>query len=87
MTALTPKANVVHCFKWTSDKTQSYVGKTKRPLSVRLQEHLPGKSEKSAIRDHISSCKDSHSCSISNCYAISQANPDFEAKIKEALYI
>ena len=64
--------------------TQSYIGKTKRHLAVRVQEHLSGKS---AIHDHISSCKDCHSYSISNCCTISQDNTDFEAKIKEASYI
>ena len=54
---------------------------------MRVQEHLSGKSGKSAIHDHISSCKDCHSCSISNFYTLSQANTDFEAKIKEALHI
>ena len=64
-----------------------YIGRTKRHVAVRVQEHLSGESGKSAIHEHLSSCKDCHSCSISNFYAISLANTDFEAKIKEALYI
>ena len=51
---------------------------------MRVEEHLSGKS---AIHEHISSCKDCHSSSISTVYAIYQANTDFDAKIKEALYI
>ena len=51
---------------------------------ARQKEHLSGKS---AIHEHNSSCKDCHSCSISNFYTISQANTDFEARIKEAKYI
>ena len=43
------------------------------------------KMRKSAIHEHISSCKDS--CSISNFYTLAQAGTRFEAKIKEALYI
>ena len=66
------------------DKIQSYIGRTKRHLAVKVQEHLPGKS---VIHEHISSCKDCQSFSISNFYIISQVNSDFEAEIKEALYI
>ena len=83
-TPLTLKANIVYCSKWFCDKTQSYIGKTKRHLAVKVQKHLSGKS---AIHEHISSCKDCHSYSISDFYTIYQANTDFEAKIKEALYI
>ena len=55
----------------------------KRHLAVRVQEHLSGKSGKSAIHEHISSCKGCHSCSISNFYTLAQANTDFETKIKD----
>ena len=72
---LNHKTNVVYCLKGSN------IGKSKRHLSVRVQEHLSGKS---AIHEHISSCKDCHSCYISNIYIISQANTDFEAEIKEA---
>ena len=75
---------LVYCFKGPCDKTQFYIGKTKRHLAMRVQEHLSGKS---AIPEYISSSKDCHSCSISNFCIISQANTDFEAKIKESLYI
>ena len=76
--------NVVHWFKGSCDKTQSYIVWTKKHLAVRVQEHL---SEKSPIDTHTSSCKDCHSYSISNFYALALANTDFDAKIKEALYI
>ena len=69
---------------WSSDKTLSYIGRTQRHLSVMVQEHFSGRS---SIREHISSCKDCHSRSISNCYTLAQANMDFEAKIREALYM
>ena len=62
VTPLTHNANVVYCLKGSCDKTQSYIGKIKRHLAVR--EHLSGISGKSAIHEHISSCKDCHSCSI-----------------------
>ena len=45
----TLKANVVYCFIASCEKTQSYIGKTKRHLAVRVQEHLSVKSGKSAI--------------------------------------
>ena len=64
-----------------------YIGKTKRHLVIRVQKHLSWKLGKTAIHEHISSCKDCHSCSISNFHTLAQANTEFEAKIKEALYI
>ena len=86
-TPLTFRTNAVHCLKRSCDKTQSYIGKTKRHLAVRVQENHSGTSGKSAIHGHISSCKDCHSCSISNFYTLAQAKMDFEAKTKEALHI
>ena len=87
MNPLTPKANVIYCLKVSCDKIQSYIGRTKTHLAMRVQEHLSGKSGKSSIHEHISSCKDRHSSSISNFYTLAKANTDFEAKIKEALYM
>ena len=57
VTPLTLRANV-HCLKGSCDKTQSYIGRTKRHLAVRFHEHLSEKSGKCAIHEHISSCKD-----------------------------
>ena len=37
---------------------------------------------KSVIYNHISSCKDCHSCNISNSYTSVQANTDVEAKMR-----
>ena len=87
VTPLTLKANFVCYLKGSCDNTQSYIGMTKRHLAIKFQEHLSEKSGKSAIHDHISSCKDCHSCSIGKFYIMSQGNTDFDAKIKEALYI
>ena len=53
---------------------------------MRVQEHLSGTSGESAIHQNISSCKDCHSCSISNFFTLAQADVDFEDKIKETLY-
>ena len=73
--------------KGSCDMTQSYIGRAKRHLAVRVQVHLSGKSGRSAIHAHISSCKGCHSCSISNIYTLAQANTDLEVNIKEAIYI
>ena len=40
MTPLTLKAYVVYYFKLSCDKMQSYIGKTKIHLPMRVQEHL-----------------------------------------------
>ena len=40
VTPLTLRVNVVHCCRGSCDKTQSYIGRTKRHLAVRVQEHL-----------------------------------------------
>ena len=58
VTPLTLKANVVYCFKGSCDETQSYIGKKKKHLAVRVEEHISGKSGISAIHEHISSCKE-----------------------------
>ena len=54
---------------------------------IQVQYHISDKSGKSAIHDRINSCKECHSCSISNFCIISHANTHFETKVKEALYI
>ena len=84
MTPLTLKANVVYYLKGSCDKIQSCIGKTKRHLAMRVEEHL---SVKSAIHEYFCSCRDCHSCSIRNFYTLAQANTDFEVKMKEALYM
>ena len=56
----------------------------KKKMAVRVEEHLSGKSGKFAIHEHVSSCKDCHSCYINNIYTLAQANTDFEAKVKRS---
>ena len=51
------------------------------------REPFTGKSGKSAIHEHISSYKNGHTYSIINFYALALANTDFDAILKEALYI
>ena len=87
MTPLTGRANVVCCFKVSCDKTQSYIVETKGHLTFMVQEHLSVKSVKYAFHEYIYSCMDCHSCSLTNFYNFAHTNKDFEAKIKEALYI
>ena len=72
-----------HNIKNNSKKITNSISFNKYNTCMRVQEHLSGKS---AAHEHISSCKDCHSCSISNFYTLAQANTDFEAKIKD-LYI
>ena len=59
MTPLTLRDNVVYCPKGSCDNNQSNICKTKSHFTLRVQEHL---SRKSAFHEHISSCKDCHSC-------------------------
>ena len=87
VTPLILRANIIYCLKGSYDKSQSYIGKTKRHLVVRVQGHLSGQSGKSSVHEHITSCKDCHSCSIRNIHTLAHANTDFEAKIKERLYV
>ena len=54
VTPMTPKVNVVYCHKGYCDKAQSYIGKTRRHLGLRVQERLSGKSGISAIYEHVS---------------------------------
>ena len=41
---------------------------------------------KSCVNEHISSCKDCHSCFINNLLILAQVNRDYDGKIK-SLYI
>ena len=87
VTPLALRANVVYCLKGSCDKSQSYIGKTEGHLAMRIQEHPSGKSRKYAIHEHITSCMDCHSFSISYFYILAHAYTYFEAKVKETLYI
>ena len=50
------------------------VDRQKIHFAMKVQEHHSMNLKKSATNEHISSCKDCHSCSISNFYTLAQAN-------------
>ena len=84
-TPLSLRANVVYQFQCSCDKNASYIGKTKRHLSLRTKEHLDGKS---AISTHLRSCTScQQSCDITDFHILSSGSSDFDIKIKEALLI
>ena len=73
-------------FSCLNDSNTTYVGKTKRYLRKRADEHLEGNS---AIYTHVSSCCDCQS-SVGYHQAFSildRADRDFDLKILEALQI
>ena len=67
------------------DANVSYIGKTKRHLTVRVKEHLVGQS---AIAKHVDSCEDCKKGYTLNQFSVlSQASSDYECRIREALFI
>ena len=66
---------------------QFYLGKTKRHLITRIEEHK--KQDTSAIHKHLSNCGDCQKSGvdISKFEIITTGRSDFEVTIKEALYI
>ena len=75
-------SKVVYKFRCPLDKDQSYIGKTKRHLNIRVKEHL---NLNSSVNSHILHC----SCkpSIDDFCILSKATTEFELNIKEALFI
>ena len=76
-------SKVIYQFQCPCDEDQSYIGKTKRHLNVRIREHIT--IPNSAIYNHSSSCH----CkpSADNFKILSKGNSEFEINIKEALLI
>ena len=72
-------------FQGSCDKSQSYIGKTKRHLAVRTREHFEGRSAISSHLENCFSCRSSSS--ISNFRILASGLSDLDIKIKEALYI
>ena len=77
------QSNVIDLFEGSSDKNQTYIGKTKRNLATRVREHFSGNS---AIYKHISSCNTCNNSTIENFHILSHGSNDFDNKVKEALY-
>ena len=87
-------AKVVYKFTCQVDPDISYIGKTKRHLGVRSQEHLNTKTYlKSAVSDHIVAChvcRDSLSngqLTYKNFEILKTGSSDYEIQIIEALLI
>ena len=79
------KSNVVYQYTCSCDMNKSYIGKTKRHLIARVEEH---KGDKSAIGQHLKQCTSCHnSFSINHFKIVNSGKTDLECKIKEALHI
>ena len=79
------RAKVIYEFVCSCDESLSYIGKTKRHLTVRAKEHSSQKSAISHHLDHCKLCKDNFS--LRNFNVLDHGNSDFELLIKEAFYI
>ena len=82
----TPKflmSKVVYKFQCPFDEDQSYIGKTKRHLNLRVKEHLSMMG--SSVHQHITNCNCSPT--IKNFVILDKAVGEFELNIKEALFI
>ena len=84
-------SNVVYKFACSRDVNLTYIGMSTRHLATRAREHLccNSKKPKTAIQQHISSCK---ACENSNLNTnsfkiIKKCSSDYETKIQEALII
>ena len=88
----TPKilaSNVVYKFSCLCATNLTYIGKTKRHLTVRGLEHLEfEKAEpKSEIKEHLKKCLVCRKSNLDNFEILKKCKSDFEAKVTEALYI
>ena len=80
-------ANVVYRFECSRDVSTSYIGKTKRHLAIRVDEHLVSKKGQTAVHKHRQSCETCKHADIQNFSVIASGNSDLEIKVKEALLI
>lgn len=80
------KAKVIYKFTGSCDRNISYIGKTKRHLAIRAEEHF---SKRSAILDHLNTCqKCKNSVSVEKNFSIlTTAQNEFDLSVKEALKI
>jgi len=82
------QSNVVYRFECPCDTDLSYIGKTKRHLSVRIKEHISGNPSQSAIHHHVQNCITCSSHNLNNCFKIiDTGSNDSITKIKESFYI
>ena len=80
------RARVIYKFTGSCDRNISYIGKTKRHLGIRAEEHF---SKRSAILDHLNTCqKCKNSVSVEKKFSIlTTAQNLFDLSVKEALKI
>ena len=88
----TPKeitTNVVYKFTCVCDASLAYIGKTKRHLGVRSDEHLRYEKEqpRGEIKTHLRLCEMCKKSTIDNFEIVKKCLTDQEAKINEALII
>ena len=77
--------NIVNMFSCVKDNKISYIGKTIRPLGVRINEH---KNEKSAVGQHLLDCRECCLEPLVNRFRIiCRANSTSELNILEAVHI
>lgn len=80
------RSNVVYSFNGLCDTDISYIGKTKRHLAVRMDEHISGKSP-SAVSYHVNNCNICKNCNSSSFKILDTGANNLDTSIKEALYI
>ena len=84
------KSCVLYRFPCLNDSDVAYIGKTKRHLITRVNEHvIPKESPKTEVKNHIfecSTCKKSQ-LSLDNFTILKQCRNDYTTRISEALYI
>ena len=83
-------SNVVYKFTCKHDAEVSYIGKTKRHLSARIEEHLAlqVKTEgDSQIKKHLSECVHCSGSDIDSFEVVKNTNSSFDVIIYEALLI
>ena len=79
------KSRVVYMFKCLGDPdSQQYIGKTKRRLHQRVDEH---KKTKTAVKEHVDSCERCNQCIEEQFKILYCGKSDYEVSIAEALFI
>ena len=87
-TPLPLRSKVVYKFTCLWDARVTYIGETTRPLKLRVDEHLNGKS-KSAIGKHIMNCAEckNKDFSLQDFHIVKQCQTPGDTRVHEALLI
>ena len=80
------RSSLVYKYQCLDDPSTAYIGKTKRYLHTRANEHL---RPSSAIATHMESCINCKNCSnfFQHFKVLEKGNSDFDLIILEALHI